>query len=80
MASESVQISQVIKKNFQTHTRRCFLQQDREGREKEPAGNSWDKAQERIEHANANLRCLIATLCCDFKGDKVCQSTVFFPN
>lgn len=49
-----VQISQVIKKNLQTATRGCFLQQGREG--------TWDKAEERTEHANTNLRCSTATL------------------
>lgn len=57
------------------------LSATREGRELQTtAGNSsWDKAEERTEHARYQLEIhLTVTLCYDFKGNyKVCRSTGF---
>lgn len=62
---QRVQISQAIKKNFQTSTKGWMLSATRQGEKSSvTAGDSsWDKAEERTEHAGTNLRCLTAALC-----------------
>lgn len=74
---QSVQISQAARKNFQTGTQGCFLQQGREevkcNRRKHFLGQSWKENRtcwyqsEMLDSASA-----------DSKGSyQVCQSTVF---